>query len=107
MALSKIEKFEAICQQFPDNHVPRFSLGQAYSDAGRWADAVASFEICVSRQADWAACLIALGDAHAHLGQNDRAADALRRARQAAIVQHHSSLASEAQDKLEAMGFRD
>jgi predicted Zn-dependent protease len=101
----KVEKFTKMVAQFPDSPLPRFSLGGAYLEEGDAASAAAQYELCLKAQPDWAACLIALGDAYASLGRTAEAAEALRKGRAAAMRQGHGSMAQEAQDKLEELGF--
>ena len=103
----KVDKFRKMVEAFPASPLPRFSLANAYADEGRYAEAIAEYELCLKAQPDWAACLIALGDAYARAGDKDRAADALRRARVHAMKQGHGTMAGEAQEKLEDLGFED
>ena len=107
MANPRIERFLKLIATHPDSHVPRFSLGNAYFDEGQYALAAEQYEICVAAQPDWAAALIALGDARANLGQKDAAAVALRRGRDISFQQNHGTMAQEAIEKLEDLGFDD
>jgi predicted Zn-dependent protease len=107
MANPRIERFLKLIAAHPDSPLPRFSLANAYFDDGEYARAIEQYELCLKAQPDWAAVLIALGDARANLGDTAGAALALREARQAAFRQGHSSMAQEAIDKLEALGFDD
>jgi len=104
VADAKIERFLKMVEAYPSSPLPRFSLGNAYLEAGEHAKAAAEFERCLEAQPDWAACLMALGDARAALGQVVEAADAYRKACEHALRQGHSGMAQEAQDKLEALG---
>jgi predicted Zn-dependent protease len=107
MASPKIEKYLKMVEAFPGSPLPRFSLGSAYLEEGQAEQAVAELERCIAAQPEWAACLISLGDAYAALGKKAQAGEALRKARAAAMRQGHGSMAQEAQDKLEELGFDD
>ena len=107
MSDARIQRFLKLLETHPDSALPRFSLGNAYFDEGQYAKAIAEYELCVKKQPDWAACLIALGDARANLGDKEGAAKALREGRDHAFKQHHSTMAQEAIDKLEELGFDD
>jgi tetratricopeptide (TPR) repeat protein len=104
IANAKIEKFRKMVEAFPGSPLPRFSLANAYAEAGNYAEAIPHYEACLAAQPGWAACLIALGDAQVELGHKEEAAEAYRRARACAP---HGSLADEAQEKLEELGYPD
>ncbi|MCA9298417.1 MAG: Fe(2+)-trafficking protein [Phycisphaerales bacterium] len=44
----RIEQFEHMCREDPDNDMAHFSLGNAYQQAGRFDDAAASFARCIT-----------------------------------------------------------
>ena len=63
----RIEKFYDLVQRFPDSEVPRFSLAQAYRDAGRYEDAEKAYSDVIAIKSDFmlawierARCLISL-----------------------------------------------
>lgn len=75
----RIAQFQNMAQADPENEMAHFSLGKAFMDAGRLADAAASYERCtelapqMSKAYQLAAeCLIKVGD-------KDRAAQLLTR----------------------------
>ncbi len=105
MANPKIEQFQKMVAAYPSSPLPHFSLANAYYEDRRYAEAAAEYEHCLVAQPDWAACLIALGDTYAALGRKDDAAEVLRKARVHATRQGHGTMASEAQEKLEELGF--
>lgn len=107
MANPRIERFQKLIAAHPESHLPRFSLGNAYLDEGQYAAAAEQYELCIKGQPDWAAALIALGDARANLGDREGAAVALRQGRDISFQQKHSTMAQEAIDKLEELGFED
>jgi tetratricopeptide (TPR) repeat protein len=107
MQSPKIERYLQMVAAYPDSPLPRFSLGNAYFEDRQLEKAIEEYKRCLEAQPDWAACLIALGDAYAALGEREAAADALRRARTHAFRQGHATMANEAQEKLEELGFED
>ncbi|MEO1008293.1 MAG: Fe(2+)-trafficking protein [Planctomycetota bacterium] len=44
---TRIAQFENMCREDPDNDMAHFSLGNAYAQAGRHADAAASYMRCI------------------------------------------------------------
>ena len=107
MSDPRIQRCLKLLETHPDSALPRFSLGNAYFDSGDYAKAIEQYEICIEKQPDWAAVLIALGDARANVGDKEGAAKALREGRDHAFAQRHSTMAQEAIDKLEELGFED
>lgn len=77
-----------------------FSLGKLLLDERRYAEAVESLRAAVSLQPDYAAALVALGDALAGAGRRDEARQVLEGARTTALAQAHPSLADEIDERL-------
>ena len=87
----------------PESPLPRFSLARLLVEAGRQAEAVEHLRFCVSKTADWAAAWLLLGDALVATGATADAKQAYERCRAASVVQHHESLAEEAEEKARAL----
>lgn len=103
----RIARFKKLIETHPTSALPRFSLANAYFDDGAYAAAIEQYELCLKAQPDWAAVLIALGDAKAAMGDKEGAAACLREGRAVSFKQGHSTMGQEAQDKLEELGFDD
>ena len=63
----RIQKFFQLAERFPESEVPRFSLAQAYRDAGQYEQAELAFQAVTDIKADFmlawierARCLVAL-----------------------------------------------
>jgi cytochrome c-type biogenesis protein CcmH/NrfG len=97
------EQFRKMAERFPDSPMGHFSLGKYLLDARRYADAVAPLERATRLQPDYAAALVALGEAHIGAGQHDEARAVLERARAAAVAQNHLGLAEEIAARLAAI----
>ena len=72
--------FKEMVRQFPDSPMGHFSLGRLYVDAKRWQEAVVALSEAVKLDPNYAAAIVALGDAHAGAGSKDLARAAWERA---------------------------
>ena len=97
------QTYLAMTVQVPDSPLPWFSLGRYYLEVGRFAEAVTALQRCVGLQADYAAALMALGEACAATNQRAAAVEAFGRCRDAALAQNHPSLAQEAEEKARSL----
>jgi predicted Zn-dependent protease len=86
---SRVEQFQALVAQQPDNELFRFSLAQALVADGRVAESVAHFEYCTARKTDWMMARILLAKALLQLGRRAEARPQLEDALRLAIEQHH------------------
>jgi len=86
---SRVEQFETLVSQQPDNALFRYSLAQALSAAGRGVEAIPHFEFCVASKADWMMPRILLGKLLLQLGRPDEAKPLLSDALRLAIDQQH------------------
>lgn len=73
----RIAQFENMVQADPDNDMAHFSLGGAYAQAGRWADAANSYLNCVARNQAMSKAYQLAGDALIKSGEKDKAAAVL------------------------------
>lgn len=92
--------FLNMVSEFPDSPMGHFSLGRLYVDEKRWAEAVASLGAAVGLDPTYAAAFVALGDAHAALGQKAEARDAWRRAIETPLGKRDHSLQSDLEQRL-------
>lgn len=89
--------------EFPQSPLPHFSLGRHLLQLGRYAEAVPPLEEANRLQGDWAAALVALGDAYRGAARIEDARQTFDRARRIALAQNHPSLAEEIDERLADM----
>lgn len=77
-AQQRIEQFEKMAQADPTNELGHFSLGKAYLDAARPADAVASLRRTIELNPNHSAAYLALATAERRRGREDEALAVLR-----------------------------
>ncbi len=93
-------QFRKLVADHPSSPMVHFSLGKLLLDERRYAEAAESLARAVSLQPDYAAALVALGDALAGAGRRDEARQVLQGARDTALAQNHPSLAEEIDQRL-------
>jgi len=69
----RIERFEHMASADPDNEMAHFSLGSAYLQAGRGAEAAKSFERCIELNRDMSKAWQLCGEAMVLAGWTDKA----------------------------------
>jgi Fe-S cluster biosynthesis and repair protein YggX len=69
----KIDRFENMAMADPTNDMAHFSLGSAYLDAERFADAVKSFEACIELNSEMTRAMELGGSALMQLGNKEEA----------------------------------
>jgi Flp pilus assembly protein TadD len=87
-------------QDFPASALPHFALGRHLLERGRYQEAITALAEANRLQPDYAAGLLALGDAYRGAGRIEEARDTFETARRVALAQHHPSLAEEIDDRL-------
>jgi predicted Zn-dependent protease len=92
---SRVEEFTAAVARQPENELFRFSLAQALAAAGHAEAAVAHYEFCVAKMADWMMPRILLGKLLLQLGRRAEAQPLLAAALRLAVEQHHEDPARE------------
>jgi Fe-S cluster biosynthesis and repair protein YggX len=75
----RIAQFENMAAADPTNDMAHFSLGQAYMQAGRAAEAAKSFERCIQLNADMSKAYQLAGEAMIAAGWADKAVATLNR----------------------------
>ncbi len=78
-ASARIEQFKKMADADPDNELGHFSLGRAYLDAGRDADAIASFTRALEINKNLSKVYQLLAQTELKLGNREQAVDALTR----------------------------
>tara|TARA_B110000483_G_scaffold39230_1_gene48517 strand:- start:208 stop:558 length:351 start_codon:yes stop_codon:yes gene_type:complete len=99
----RIERFQKLVTQHPQNEMFRFSLAQALDAAGESAAAQTHYEICVAAKADWMLPRISLGKLILKQENQAAAKPLLEAALQLAIAQDHEAPAMELQALLEGL----
>lgn len=103
MSNDRIAKALALFQKFPGNDLSRFSLAQAYFDAGDYANAAEHLRPLCAKKSDWMVVHILLGKCLLHTGQHDEANKLLEHALQLAITQHHDGPREELEELLKTL----
>jgi len=89
MADDAIARYSALLAKDPNNDLARFSLGKAFFDAGRFAEATETLRACVEKKPDWMVPTILIARCLIQTGDKASARQWLEKARQLAIDQHH------------------
>jgi Fe-S cluster biosynthesis and repair protein YggX len=77
--LARIAQFENMAQADPDNEMAHYSLGGAYAQAGRHADAAVAYLRCTAVAPGMSKAYQLAGENFIKSGQKDKAAEALLR----------------------------
>lgn len=94
------QQYRARVASFPDSPLTQFALGRYLLEKGRFQEAVAPLEAANRLQPEYAAALVALGDAYAGAGETQKAKSTFGHAREVALAQQHPSLAEEIDERL-------
>lgn len=86
---SRVEQFQALVAQQPQNALFRFSLAQALVGEARASEAIPHFEFCVASKADWMMPRILLGKALLQTGRRTEALPLLTDALRLAVEKQH------------------
>lgn len=103
MSDARLEQFKQMAADFPDAPMAHFSLGKAYLEARRYAEAAQALEKAVRLDSQYAAAMVSLGDAYIGAGETEKAREVLTRARDTALGQSHASLAEEIDERLSGL----
>jgi len=79
MSTDRIAQFEKMASADPTNEMAHFSLGKAYLDAGRHAEAARSLERCIELSPDMSKAFQLCGQAMLGAGWADKAVEVLNR----------------------------
>ena len=86
-----LRRFKAVVEASPDDELARFSLGNAYWGAGRYAEARDELQKATALKPDWMAAAILLGKCHMELGEKEKAKEVLQKALTLATCQKHTA----------------
>lgn len=100
MSDARLEQFKQMVAEFPDAPMAHFSLGKLYLERRQYPEAVKSLGEACRLDPQYAAALVALGDAYTGAGQGEQAREVLTRARELALAQNHPGLAEEIDERL-------
>jgi Flp pilus assembly protein TadD len=103
MGSEREAQFRKLVADFPGSPMGHFSLGKLLLDERRYGEAVESLQEAVRLQPEYAAALVALGDALTGAGRRDEARRTLGEARARALAQNHPSLAEEIEERLSGL----
>jgi len=98
------QQFEALVRANPENELYRFSLAQALEREGRGGEAIAHYELCCAKKADWMVPRILLGKLLIANGRRKEAKRVLQNALELAVAQQHEDPESEVRGLLADLG---
>lgn len=100
-AQAKIDRFAALKAKMPQSELPRWSLAQAYEEAGQALEAFREYGELVTIKPDYCLAWLRLGAlAMDAVGDLEVARQALERARRLAVEQGHNAPRLEAEGLL-------
>ncbi len=100
----RIQRFETMAKADPENDMAHFSLGSAYLEAERYADAAASLERCMELNPEMSRAMELAGQALLAAGEKDRAIAILQRGYEAAASRGERRVQNAIGDMLEREG---
>jgi len=100
MTSDREQQFKTLVAEFPDSPMGHFSLGRLYLDEQRYAEAVTALTDAAKLDPDYAAALVALGDAQAGLKDKAAAKDAWQRALETPLGRRDMSLQADLEQRL-------
>jgi len=100
MSEARIAQFTKLVAQHPTKEMFRFSLAQAYEQAGQTEAAIDHYRQCVAAKDDWMMPRIILGKLLLKRGQSGEAKTLFEGALKLAIDQDHEDPAMELQELL-------
>ena len=101
MTASKIDRFSAMKEKFPQSEMPRWSLANALAEAGRVDEAIAELRALVVMKPDYCVAWLELGKLAAKQDDLATARPALTEAIRLAVAQGHSAPRMDAERLLE------
>jgi len=96
-------QYRQMIEEFPDSPLPWFSLGRLLLETARFEEAVEALQRCIDADPEYAAALLAQGDALAAIDEKERAREVWARCEKAALAQGHPTLAAEARERAEEL----
>jgi tetratricopeptide (TPR) repeat protein len=99
----RIARYRKMVETNPANILARFSLSQAYFDAGRHEQAAAGFKEVIARKADWMLAYLLLGRSLMALGRAAEARPVLEAGLNLARQQGHQGPQAEFSEALASL----
>lgn len=99
----RIERFRRVLASHPENSLARFSLSQAYFDAGQYAEAIPELHQVIAGKPDWMLAHILLGRALIETGKPAEARPVLERGLELARLQGHAGPMAEVAEILASL----
>ncbi|MFN0063621.1 MAG: tetratricopeptide repeat protein [Myxococcaceae bacterium] len=96
-------QFRKLISDFPTSPMGHFSLGKLLLEARRYAEAAEALANAVKLNPEYAAALLALGDAWEGAGKVQEAREVFERAKAHALAQNHPGLAEEIDARIDAL----
>lgn len=103
----RIERFQKLVTQHPQNEMFRFSLAQALDGAGETEAAAEHYQICIDAKSDWMLPRILLGKLKLKSGDKAAAKTLFEAALKLAITQDHEDPAKELETLLAELSLSD
>lgn len=103
MSTDREAQFKDLVREFPDSPMGHFSLGRLYLDEKRYAESIQCLNAAAKLDGTYAAAYVALGDAHAGLGQKDAAKTAWQQALETPHGQRDGSLQADLEQRISAL----
>lgn len=100
MTADREAMFKEMVREFPDSPMGHFSLGRLYLDEKRWPESVAALGEAVRLDPNYAAAIVALGDAYAGLGDKDKAKQSWQRALETPLGRRDMSLQADLEQRI-------
>ena len=94
------EQLQEMVREFPDSPMGHFSLGKFYLEQRRYSEAAQSLEAAVRLDSEYAAAILALGDAYVGSKEVDKARQTYERARATRHGQKDLSFAEDIEQRL-------
>jgi tetratricopeptide (TPR) repeat protein len=95
MSAGREQQFKDLVAEFPDSPMGYFSLGKYYLDEKDYRQSASCFEQAVKLDPEYAAALVALGDAYAQLGLPNEAREVYEKARNTKHGKRDASLGAD------------
>src|SRR5262249_27956700 len=95
--------FQQMVREFPQSPMGHFSLGKYYLEARRFKESAGALSKAVALDEKYAAAWVALGDAHAGLGEKEKAVEAWRRALETPHGKRDASLRADLEQRMQEL----
>ncbi|MCZ6779811.1 MAG: tetratricopeptide repeat protein [Acidobacteria bacterium] len=101
--VDRVERYQKLLAANPENILVRFSLCQAYFDAGQYEDAIPEFRRVLEEKQDWMLVYLLLGRSLVETGRAGEARPVLEQGIELALSQHHEGPLTELRELLSSI----